>query len=314
MKRFLIAAAFVFISLLTQTSLAVAENDYVDTFELLTVHLWPEYDRPDILVNHEITLPASQMLPARIIFNIPENTLSIDSITMDTQTGPAALNQYHIFQQNNQLYLEFEVTERNFSIQYYDTLTHLETEHFFQYEYNWLNHQILVKRLKVNIKEPVQAIYFHTIPKMANLGLDENGQVLHQYTKSEGIALNELFQLNLNYQRLNRLLSVGLEFAEPVSSLQNIQQEIHASTSVRRYIIGSAVLSLSLISATIIWIWIERKHQKIVRTRSKLPKTTYNSTAPAQLCPACGLRINADDQFCRNCGTSLKKKKKQEKN
>ena len=95
-----------------------AQNDLnVSTVE---VDLWPEYDRPSMLVIYRITLAPDVTLPAQVSLRIPARVGLPNAVAAKQTDGSLINTPYDLQESGDWGILEFQATSPELQIEYYD--------------------------------------------------------------------------------------------------------------------------------------------------------------------------------------------------
>jgi hypothetical protein len=157
----------------------------------------------------------------------------------------------------------------------------------------------------VFFKLPIDATDFQSEPVMNPLGSGTDN--LSYYGLNAGaLDAGETFSISLGYQKTTDRLSTSGQSVEPVEDLGSGISGFRLS-ELLPWMIG--ILGLVLIAAGFIYFLSTRKGSKSGRAGRKrhAPSRTEEAAAGATYCHQCGRRAQPGDQFCRACGTRLRK-------
>lgn len=141
----------------------------VTTIDLLTVELWPDYDRASVLVLLTGALPADTTLPATVTLPIPE-TAQLNAVARidgsdgkmkdDISSSPAPDG------------ISFITPDLRFRLEYY--LPYAVNNNQRTFSFNWLA-AISVNKFKLKVQRPLSAILLTTEPVSMNVLSGEDG-------------------------------------------------------------------------------------------------------------------------------------------
>jgi hypothetical protein len=274
-------------------------------FSTMQIQLWPEYDRPSMLVISEFQLPDGVSLPVNVSFRIPKSanlaavaSLSGDQLINAQFSGPTTDGDWQIVQVNVQ-------TNAIYHIEYYAPITKTGTER--QFTYQWSS-DYPVDDFSVDIWPPADVTQLVTDPP---LSLTSNPDGTTSRKKDFGaLSANQQFSLKINYNKTTDTLT------KPSSSnSSNVQpsQPINANTpgsfmatfnGSLPYMIG--ILGLLVIGGGVVYFWQTGRRDKS-RTRKRHAPRVETEGDSEVYCHQCGTRAHKGDRFCRVCGTKLRR-------
>ncbi len=272
-------------------------------FSTVQVQLWPEYDRPSVLVISEFQLPDSVSLPTNVNFRIPEDGNlaavayhSADQLINAQFTGPVTEGNWQVIQVDIQ-------TNVVYHIEYYAPLSETDAKH--QFSYQWQS-EYPVDDFSISVRPPTDITQFTTNPL---LGLTSNPDGTTSWRKDFGaLAANQPFTLQVNYDKTTDALAKP----EATPSVQPAQpfnghtpgSFMAALSGAMPYLIG--VVGLLLIGGGIVYFWQTGRGGKS-RRRNRHPSRVEAEGDSEVYCHQCGTRAYKGDRFCRVCGTKLRR-------
>jgi hypothetical protein len=305
MRRLIIAIIFLLVSL-SPSSVALAQAPVV--IDKLQVDIWPEYDRPDVLVIYRITLSPQTKLPAKMSLRIPSQVGKPYNLAIKDVDGLLYnLENYTLTQQNNWLLVSFVTPSADIQLEYYDpSLQKQQT--LRNYQYTWPG-DYAVTTLTFQVQQPANSTQMEISPDMGTGR--QGGDGLTYFTSIAGqIEAGKQFQLKMSYQKANDTLSFT---PAPVGPIQPITQSTAGRTGfmeVLPWILG--VFGFLLIAVGLFWYWQSgRRPMRPARLYTKperVREISGSTTAAAShiYCHQCGKRATKGDLFCRACGTKLR--------
>jgi hypothetical protein len=304
------------LSLLTHTASAQTS---VTTLDRLEIELWPDYDRPDLLVLLTGVLPPGTAMPATLQIPIPadaeinavarisDTSEMIDDITYDTETA-----------ENDQQLLTFSIPDLRFRVEYYVPYTITENEHRFAF--TWQS-DLDILSTAVLVQQPLNALNFLLDPPAPTVQPRDEGISYHVYAEQPTVP-GQPFTVQGSYTLSpNQPSAVALSTAQaagnPPGSSTAVPVTPQATTpsiltnwpAILAAVIGLALLALAG------WQFLSRRGAAAAPARKPTPRRAAPTTQPGRpsagnndvrFCHSCGHTIEPGDRFCRNCGTTLK--------
>lgn len=271
----------------------------------LEIDVWPEFDRPSMLVILRAELAEDSVLPAMISLRIPTSA-GRPAAVASAPTGTAVLANlgYDITDvQIDFTTVEFSTPDRFFQLEYYDGLQGDGPDR--SYDYVWPG-DLTVGQLVVQVQEPAGATDVSVQPELtdsgvgpeglafreADLGAFDAGQTVTvsvQYTKTDPRTSAEI----LNLQAVN---------PEPPDagsgSGRGLSSWLLVAVAVAAIAVGAAVFVFSL------RVWLPARASSRRRTRPK--RRRRGEGGDALTCGQCGKRLRSGDRFCPACGSPEK--------
>jgi len=281
------------------------------------VDIWPEYDRPTVLVIYRLTLSSDTTLPVEMTVRIPAaagepNAVAVKQIT-STSTGS------DLFQiASNRVVngdwglITFTATMPEVQIEYYDPeLTKQGADRHF--EYHWAG-DYSVDSLVIQVQQPVGAANMQISPASDSSATGQDGLVY--YNKRVGaLTAGQTFNLTVDYQKSSDSLSIESLAIQPSAPVANVTSGWKSQVlAVLPWVLG--VVGILLIVGGGWWYWQSGKGGDGARRPAVQPRRRRRSTAVQGggdtgtegyvYCHQCGKRASPNDRFCRACGTRLR--------
>lgn len=303
---------FLLILLLTIFTPNPASSQEEIDFSELQISIWPEYDRPGVLVIYDIKLSPGLDLPADIKLLIPAAAGAPHAVASGQPDG--ALIYIPSYRQNpagEWTELEFTTTSPDVWVEYYDP-TLIKNGNSRTFEYLWPGDHS-VEQLYIQVKQPVGAIEMKITPNMGNGVIGQDG--LLQYNANLGLLNSgQKFTLRTNYQKENEDLSVSGLNVEPLGlgeeTSANISSTLVNGVETKVILLGLGILvGAGLIITGGLWFWQTEKNKNSPRPKYHNRRA---STSPGAVkdgtvyCHHCGKRAQVGDRFCRSCGSLLR--------
>ncbi len=274
-------------------------------FSSMEIDLWPEYDRPSVLVIYRITLSADTPLPADLVVRLPASVSSPNAVAVRQADG-TLMNADNTTQlEGAWLEVSFSTTLPEVQVEYYDSNL-VKQQNQRSFEFLWPG-DYAVDALSVQVQQPVGASNTVITPGPVTAQTGKDG--LTYFTKIVGpVAQNQTFSIKIEYQKADDSLSAESLQVQPGSPLAAEQSSAASWTNYLPW--GLGIIGLILIFGGGYWYWQSGRQTASARPRkrSRASKTASikQDDQGEVYCHACGKRAAAGDQFCRACGTRLR--------
>ena len=271
----------------------------------LEVDLWPEYDRPNVLVIYHATLPPEISLPVELTFRIPVEAGNPNAVAVRQVDGSLISVAYDRQVNGEWGLITFTATSPEVQFEYYDPSLEKEAEQR-HYEYTWPG-DYSVQNLAIQAQQPVGAEDVRFSPSMNSSFTGQNGMVYFAIEVGS-LGTGETYTISMDYAKANAILSVEQFEVQPSANLEPSGQTDWLS--FLPWVLG--LLGVALIAGGGFWYWRQSKSegpgtQRRRRRRAFHPGSeTASSTEEGVYCHHCGKRASSNDKFCRSCGTRLR--------
>jgi hypothetical protein len=267
------------------------------TFENLEVHLWSEYDQPSMLVIYDFQLVPETTLPASVKVRVPRDA-NIIAVAYEDNGGYLNAEFAGPEEDGNwQVITLFVKTQSAYRIEYYQPLQRDGNVRTFNYQWPG-DHTVNNFRIDIQVPEDSTAVKSTPMVPFA-----PNQPFLNGSASRENLAVGETYTVDLEYSRTSEDSVI-----QPGSPQVTASEPITTDTAGRvtldslPYILGG--VGLLLIVGAAYYFWQSRSTEP-VKTRKRIHRQGENA-GPQTYCHECGTRANAEDRFCRVCGTKLR--------
>jgi hypothetical protein len=302
-KLALIFMIFIFLVLPT---LAHAQNPI--SFSSMFIQIWPEYDKPSVLVIYQITLAPSTTYPAQVSILIPTAAGEPNAVAEKQPDGSLYTITYTRSVNGDWASINFTTTSSVVQLEYYDPglTTEGAARHF---EYLWPG-GYAISQLTIQVQQPAGTTDMTISPSLGAgaVGTDN----LTYYTQDIGaISADQTIKITIDYQKASSALSAE---SVPVAPSSPIPQSTLADLNIFNWlpwILG--IIGAGLIIGGVVWFWrtgrqrpSKQPRRRHARTEAITPATEQATDEAAVYCSQCGKRASPGDQFCRSCGTPIR--------
>jgi len=272
------------------------------------VQIWPEYDKPSVLVIYQMTLPATTTLPATVSVRIPTAAGDPNAVAVHQVDG--SLVNVDMTRQVNGDWatITFTATGPEIQLEYYDPTLEINgiARHF---QYIWPG-DYAVSQFTIQVQQPVDTTDMVISPSLGPGATGNDG--LTYYTQDIGaIPAGQNISITIDYNKSTDTLSATTITVLPSAPIpQSTVTDLNISSWLP-WILG--ILGAGLIIGGIIWFWQSGRQRPASQTRRRRSKVGVNepglNVSPAEdavYCSQCGRRASPGDQYCRSCGTQIR--------
>jgi ribosomal protein L32 len=285
--------------------LGVKAQDLV-SLNSLEVQIWPEYDKPSVLVIYRMTLPATTTYPATISVRIPTVAGDPNAVAVRQPDGSLYNVDYTRTVSGDWATISFTTTSPDNQLEYYDPSLEINgnARHF---QYIWPGDYGVVQ-FSIQVQQPVDATDMSISPSLgAGVKGDDN---LVYYTQDIGsVSAGQSISITIDYNKSTSTLSAEGIPVEPSAAIP--QGTTPDMSTWLPWILG--ILGAGLIIGGIVWFWKTSKRKSSSKPRRRrsgvsTQKTDGDAGTPelGVYCSQCGKRALPGDQYCRSCGTPIR--------
>lgn len=283
--------------------------------ESLRIELWPEFDKPAVLVLMTGTLAPGTALPAQVTIRIPAVAGQPHATAYSGPDGQLLTAPSTSRAEGADLLVTLTVEAPNFRLEYYDPGLTFDGD-ARRYQFLWKTDDA-IRATTIRVQEPFGAHNITLDPAFTPAGPGEFG--LNYQSRDWGpLAAGATVALTLQYAKSSAALS-----SEAVSApTQRVSVDNSAPAAATTpggwspWLIGVGIAAVVTIAGGVVWyLWRRRSsadqgHRLRRGKRRSGPGESHGSTTAAVLaasryCTQCGQSIQVGDRFCRNCGAQI---------
>lgn len=312
MKRLLLALA------LSLVVLAVpGQAQETPTLGSLEIALWPEFDRPEVLVIYRGQLDADVPLPAPIEIYLPARAGQPTAVAYVDEAGQRFNQQYTTRVEGDWLVVSFELGAPSFQLEYYDVLP-ADTSGKRTYTYAYTA-DYPTTSLNLEFQVPPTAEGFVLDPP-ADAVIEGADALTYHLVQVGAVASGDTQEWTFAYVKDNSdLTASGLVQPEVPAPGPAAPATTQGGGNSTIWIVLVALVALVAFGATGYWLG----HRTQQATQAALPAAQRqkrrgsgrgdraqpqrpSAVREPRFCHQCGAELRPDSDFCHGCGTSVR--------
>jgi hypothetical protein len=281
-------------------SFAFAQNEV--RIASLEVSLWPEYDRPQVLVINTISLSPDTSFPATVELRMPVAAKAphVVAVGVSAELVTDQGVQFTTKRVGKWLVVSIEASGPAIQFEYYDPGLKKDGD-LRSYVYEWSSSHDVVA-FAIAVQKPFDAVNMKTSPVLADDGIYPN-KLRYYRSELDPIPAGASFLLEMSYEKPTDTLSVSRLQVEPVEVNEDTPGRISLNNYLP-YVMGG--LGVILVIGGVIYYWQSGGTQPGRESRRKRPAAEDQEHPTGIYCAQCGARAKVGDRFCRVCGARLR--------
>lgn len=270
---------------------------------LLTVQVkvWPEYDKPGVLVIYQLMVSSQTSLPAEMTFRIPKAAAKPHVLAIGpTFESVSDQNvEYSLEENGNWVNVVVQVTAPALQLEYYDpTILINGTQRTFTY--TWPGNYA-VENFSMELQQPFDASALESRPNLPSSVTSPDGLTYHS-NNFGALPEGQEFSLEVSYQKESDALSVSFLTVQPSAP---VDETTAGRVSLTAYLPWFAGAVGMLMIAGGAFYYFRNSGQTRRSARRRHASNVENESGPTY-CAQCGTRARSGDRFCRTCGSRLR--------
>jgi hypothetical protein len=293
-------------------SATVAEAQNSAAIESLEVVLWPDYDRPAILVIYRVLLATDTTLPAQVQLPIPAAVGDPYATAWMAEEGRLLVADY-----TSEIQGAWNIV----------TLTSgslvAQLEFYMDYELSGDKRNVVfdwpegfaVGNLSYEVQQPLAVEDLQVIPSPERSTIENDG-LLYYRADLGPVSEDRAVRIELSYSNPSDQLTVD-ESLMPESLPRSIPVEAEGGTpdilQILPWFLGSLGVCL-VVASGILYFQSRRQPQREKRKPRTRPRKNVSGEEsetgvdPSTIyCHQCGTKANVSDRYCRHCGVPLRR-------
>jgi ribosomal protein L32 len=282
-----------------------AQAQEAPRFDTLTIDLWPEYDRPDMLVIYKAELSPEVSLPANVTLRMPveAGVPAVVAVGPDANSVADAVFETQVM--GEWLEVSFIATTPVIQFEYYDPRL-IKDGAIRNFDFTWPG-DYKVDALILQAQQPLGAENLTVSPLMGRMVQDQVGFTYNIIEIGE-LEQGETFDIGVSYEKASDALSVESLQIQPSATITPGSSNIFNLD--QPWVWFLIVLGVVLIGGGAYWYWRtgrqETEPQKRRQRRSSNVEQVEVPAGKAVYCHQCGKRARPGNVYCRTCGTLLR--------
>lgn len=295
--------------ILVAATITTYAQDPATGIDQLEVELWPDYDRPSVLVLLTGTLPENTEFPATIVLPIPDNA-TVNAIARVDESG----SMFSDLEVDDSIPGQRTITtmEPIFRVEYY--VPYSADGNKRDYTFEWQS-EMAVNELVATIQQPSLANEITLSPEAVQVNNRQDGLLYHTLP-TQNVPAGQRYSLEMTYNLQRPQLSAEISGAQQPAIPTVPSNDVGGQNSGFNWQIVVGVTAFGFAIAAGAWLLLgyRQSRQRVLKPRpsrrSRETRTTSSasrgSTGKAIFCHECGQQLAPGDKFCRNCGTAVK--------
>jgi hypothetical protein len=272
-------------------------------FDTVQVQLWPEYDRPSMLVIYTFVLPQDQSLPASVEIGIPASVGEPSALAVLAE-GTLVTREFTRTVQGDTAIIAFEADFPIIQLEYYDDSFSQEDQNR-GYKFSWET-RYPVGEFIISVLEPPTASGMSIQPELGAGQQETSGLVT--YTGNLGsLSAGQQVEVSISYNKPDKTLTIESLQLPPQEQAPPPQTERTSDTPIWGWVV-TGIGAVLLAGGAMYYYRTNNRQYSASRYRKKKRKSSGRRTSgPGQVfCHQCGHQAEPGDKFCRECGTRLR--------
>ncbi len=284
----------------------------VQRLPAVQVALWPEYDRPGVLVMYDLHLPADTPLPAEVPLRLPARVRAPSAVAVRTPDGRLLNAEYRIEADSQSTAWRVVVvtaTEQIVHVEYYDPGLEIDGA-ARRFVYRWPG-SWEVGTLTIEVQHPRTGVALTISPEPARV--ETRSDSLRYYLlEFTGVKAGQPVQVEVTYQNPTGELTMPPEqmpapgAGATAAPLSEPVQPWAPKAPLVLALLGGLLLALAA--------WLYRRGGGRAPAYPARPPRGAGRSRPAgppvatgevRYCSQCGTRARPGDRYCRRCGAPL---------
>jgi hypothetical protein len=268
----------------------------------IQVDIWPEYDRPEVLVIYRISLAEGTVLPAGMSLRIPTQAAKPYNLAMRDMGGMLYNLDYTLRLEGEWIWVDFETPSTEIQLEYYDPRIRKDKLQR-NFDFTW-QESYYITAMTVKVQQPAHSQTMKITPDMGSGNLGQDGLTYFTSMFNE-VESDQLVEVEISYEKSEDTLSTQLI---PVLPSEPVSRQTTGRTTVPPelmwLLVGGAALAAA---AGFFWYSLARRTAPAAPPPDGAEQEIAPAVnaAPQAYCHRCGKRVETGDTFCRSCGANL---------
>jgi hypothetical protein len=312
MKRLILTLVFA----LTALAGPVQAQD-TPTLSSLEIALWPEFDKPEVLVIYRGLFASDTPLPVPVEIYLPARVGQPSAVAYVDQDGQR-FNQEHTTRvEGESLVVSFELATPGLQLEYYDTLA-VDSAGQRTYDYVYAA-DYPITALDLEFQVPPTAEGFSLEPPADSVTQQSDGLTYH-LVQAGPVEQGEMNGWTFTYQKADSDLTVSA-FVQPETPETAAPLPMEDAGNSTIWIFLVAFVALIGVGAAAFWLGRRtqpisqavpppsQRHKRRGSGRGEQPqpqRAPLSGNQDAFFCHQCGAELRSDSEFCHHCGAAVR--------
>ena len=272
-----------------------------DRLTSLKISLWPEFDKPTVLVILDGILADASNLPRQISVLIPSNA----QLTVATWANPdGSFAPEQLAQQTKQddgyTRITFTIAQPTFRVEYYHDLLRGAPDKTLDFVYKSVG---AIDAVSLEIQQPLKASNFAVTPATQTTRTDSDGFKYFGYAFSN-IAAGQTITAQAKYTKTDPNPSVQ-NAPQPTPALVPIAAPTTNDSNTLFLLIALVALGVTAILG---FFLLQQRSQdrrpvaNVGSNKQRRDKRRGGAATATVFCTQCGRALGPEDNFCPKCG------------
>lgn len=314
MKRSWLLLVFCLLFMVGPALLQAADTP---TLANLEIALWPEFDRPEVLVIYRGLFDSDTTLPVPVEIRIPADVGQPTAVAYVDEEGERFNQQHTTRVEGDWLVVSFELATLGFQLEYYDPLP-VDTTGRRQYAYTY-KADYPITALDLEVQVPPTAQDFVLEPPASAVVPETDGLAYH-LVEAGALAQGEERAWTFAYQKDDEELTVSA-FLQPETPTPAVPPAAERQDNTAIWIFLVAFIALVGVGAGAFWLGQRTQPEQPAPSSSRRHKRrgsgkgsraqSHQQTLPGRqeafFCHKCGTSLRAGSDFCHECGAPVRR-------
>lgn len=275
--------------------------------ERWAVEVWPEYDRPAVLVLLNGTVQAGTALPVDVRIPVPQDA-EINAVAFTGEDGRLISIPFSSEPTVGGQDIVFTLEQPDFVVEYYADVISPPPSRSFDLDFAA---PYPAQEASVTLRQPARASDLTTTPAMPATGVDALGNPLYALQLGP-LAAGQPAPLSVRYTKTDANPTV----ANAVVGDDVVAPPTASSAGIDSLpLVAGLVLALIVVAGVVFVMWRRNQRsggsrqarRRAAREKGETPARASSAGASQKLaqnnfCPQCGAKYQTSDKFCRGCG------------
>jgi hypothetical protein len=264
----------------------------------LAIEIWPDYDQPSVLVLLTGIFPPGTAVPVTFTIPLPEDA-DVHAVAHITAQGTLTDQDIEYSISGDELTLTSP--NPNFRVEFYMPYNAAGLER--EFAYTWEG-ETAVNNITTVVQQPLAAASMSTTPGATTTSTGSNDLTYHNLPV-QSLAAGESFTVSAAYTMNSDSLTADLLQSTAVTTQPSPTSNTAPANNTLNWPLLLAALGFVLIVFAVVWQVLVRPKSS---SRPRKPQKVHTASGTeAKYCHHCGIKLQPNDKFCRECGTAVKK-------